>query len=244
MCASVIERSVSEHVFATPVCSATSRAAIAAEEGIPPQGFENNPGRDAGIDMTSFASKDSPRPKGVLIVEDERLLRRSLEDGFKHRGFQVWVAADGAQGIELYQTFCPQIDVILSDVHMPVLEGPGMLEVLRQLNPQVRLCFMTGDFRAKKCEDLLRCGALRVFRKPFPSVAELAEDVWAIASVGSDSVKSTALRGEAPQCPVEVTVVLETLEVPDLLRWISARILNVSSWFGSAVTKKRPAKDR
>lgn len=80
------------------------------------------------------------RALGVLVIEDEKLMRRSLEQGLKKRGFAVWAAADGGEGVELYRRFGAQIDVVLSDLNMPVMDGPQTLDSLRQINPLVRFC--------------------------------------------------------------------------------------------------------
>ena len=125
---------------------------------------------------------DQCRAVGVLVIEDEKLMRRSLEQGLRKRGFSVWAAADGGEGVELYRRFGEQIDVVLSDLNMPVMDGPQTLDSLRQINPLVRFCFMTGDVRLSTLTGLLKLGALRVFTKPFSSVAEVAEELRELAA--------------------------------------------------------------
>lgn len=127
-------------------------------------------------------SQESPRPKGALIIEDDLLLRKSLGQGFRNGGFDLWSAANGAEGVELYRQFWPLIDVVLSDVQMPVLDGPGTLGALREINPSVRFCFMTGDTRAATRARLLKHGALQVFDKPLPSVGSVVRELWDLAA--------------------------------------------------------------
>lgn len=122
------------------------------------------------------------RPIGVLVIEDERLMLKAMEQGLRKRGFVVWAAPDGGEGVDLYRRFGSQIDVVLSDVQMPVLDGPKTLDALREMNPAVRFCFMTGDTRAATLANLLGRGAMRVFTKPFPSVAGVAEELWELAT--------------------------------------------------------------
>ncbi|MBX9652586.1 response regulator, partial [bacterium] len=127
-------------------------------------------------------AEDQCRAVGVLVIEDDKLMRRSLEQGLKKRGFAVWAAADGGEGAELYRRFGAQIDVVLSDLNMPVLDGPQTLDSLRRINPLVRFCFMTADVRQSTLTGLLKLGALRVFTKPFSSVAEVAEELRELAA--------------------------------------------------------------
>ncbi len=121
------------------------------------------------------------RPNGVLLVEDHSLLRKSLGKGLEDRGFELWSAANGAEAIEIYENSWPLIDVVLSDVRMPVLDGPGTLAALLRINPSVRLCFMTCDHRPTTRTRLLELGALLVFKKPLDSVADIAQQLWELA---------------------------------------------------------------
>lgn len=135
-----------------------------------------------GSNEAAIPAENSLRPKGILIVEDNALLRKSLGQGFRNRGFDLWLAAHGAEGVELYKQCWPLIDVVLSDVQMPVLDGTRMLDILREVNPSVRLCFMTGNTRATTPAQLLKRGALRVFEKPLPSVESVAQELWDLAA--------------------------------------------------------------
>lgn len=139
---------------------------------------------------------DQIRPTGVLLIEDERLMLKSLDRGLRKRGFAVWAAADGGGGVELYRRFGWQIDVVLSDLNMPVLDGPQTLDALREINPLVRFCFMTGDVRLTTLTWLLKLGALKVFTKPFPSVAEVAEELRELATRPHADSAGLGLGGE------------------------------------------------
>jgi len=66
--------------------------------------------------------------KRILIVEDDRVIRRACEVGLRKRGFDVVTAEHGAMGLEL--ALSEPFDLILMDMLMPVMNG---LEMLRQL---------------------------------------------------------------------------------------------------------------
>jgi CheY-like chemotaxis protein len=104
---------------------------------------------------------------GILIVDDEDLLRDLLKAALHNAGFAVWSARAGAEALRLYQRHRKTIDLVLLDVRMPQLDGPETLARLRQINPTVRCCFVTGDSGAYSEEELLQRGALCVVRKPF-----------------------------------------------------------------------------
>jgi DNA-binding response OmpR family regulator len=112
----------------------------------------------------------------ILIVDDEPLIGELLEAAFRRQGFQVILAPGGTQAVALYQAHQQSIDLVLLDVHMPWLDGPQTLHRLREINPKVRVCFVTGNTERYSPEELLQLGAVRVFLKPF-QVAQVVEAV-------------------------------------------------------------------
>jgi CheY-like chemotaxis protein len=104
---------------------------------------------------------------GVLVVDDEHLVRNIVQLGLERVSFEVWLAANGREAIHLYGKHRDRIDVVLLDVRMPGLDGPQTLEVLRELNPNVLVCFMSGDTGAYQPEELRQRGAAHVLAKPF-----------------------------------------------------------------------------
>lgn len=128
------------------------------------------------------SAQESNPPPGILLVEDERRLRKALAAAFRHRGFQVWIAEEGGEAVEVFSQNWRQIDVVLSDVWMPIVDGPEMLQRLRELSPSLCVCFMTGDSRSSLQKQLLGAGANRVYIKPFSSVADLVHELWELAA--------------------------------------------------------------
>ncbi|HEY1862073.1 MAG TPA: response regulator [Gemmataceae bacterium] len=111
---------------------------------------------------------------GILVADDEEGVRGVLAIGMRQHGFDVWLAADGQQALDLYRRHGESIDVVLLDVRMPGRDGPQTLAALQQLNPRVRCCFMSGDFdcyneegRCYTEERLRDMGAAAVIPKPF-----------------------------------------------------------------------------
>lgn len=71
-----------------------------------------------------------PSGKKILIVEDDRVLRRVISDNLKAENFIAVEAEDGAAGLEMAKKEHP--DLILLDVVMPKMDGIAMLEKLRE----------------------------------------------------------------------------------------------------------------
>src|SRR5262245_28789501 len=90
------------------------------------------------------AHQGARRP-GILVADDEACVREWLRAALQRHGFRVWLAADGEQAIDLYRRRRSEIVLVLLDVRMPVLNGPQTLARLRQMNPTVLCCFMSGN---------------------------------------------------------------------------------------------------
>lgn len=110
------------------------------------------------------------RPPGVLVADDEGPVCTLLATFLRHKGFRVWTASDGQEAINTYRANRSSIDVVLLDVRMPTLDGPEALAALRQVNPNVRCCFMTGATGRYTPADLIAVGSLDVLLKPFTSL--------------------------------------------------------------------------
>src|SRR5262245_8510334 len=85
------------------------------------------------------------RAPGILVVDDDRVVRALLNVLLNRHGCVVWLTADGYQALKVYEGHRQDIDLVFLDVHMAGLDGPHTLTALRQLNPQLRCCFMSGD---------------------------------------------------------------------------------------------------
>ena len=81
---------------------------------------------------------------GVLVVDDEHMVRIMVQLGLERNGFDVWLARNGREAIDLYRAHAEQIAVVLLDVCMPGLDGLATLMVLRELNPEV-VCMFHGQ---------------------------------------------------------------------------------------------------
>jgi anti-anti-sigma factor len=124
-----------------------------------------------------------PACAGVLVADDEPVVRYLLEVVLRREGLQVWSAADGGQAVELYRSHPGAVGVVLLDVLMPGTDGPHALAAIQNLCPAVRCCYMTGDMTPYTEEALLQMGAARVFRKPL-AAADVLDTVRRLLSRG------------------------------------------------------------
>jgi DNA-binding NtrC family response regulator len=80
----------------------------------------------------------------VLVVDDEVDVLRVLERGLSHEGFQVRTARSAEAAIKAFPEMSPRPDLLLTDVVMPGMSGPSLAERLREIDPGLKVLFMSG----------------------------------------------------------------------------------------------------
>jgi CheY-like chemotaxis protein len=130
------------------------------------------------------AGPAAPRKRGILVVDDDADVRFVLGVALRQEGYATWLAANGLEALDLYWRNSRTIDLVLLDVRMPGLDGPQTLAALRDLNPRIHCCFLTGDFGGYSGGELGDLGAA-VLLKPF-RLAEIARAVRQLAGMAEE----------------------------------------------------------
>ncbi len=133
----------------------------------------------SGADAQQPVAPKAPAPRTetwgtgtILLVEDEDMVRAVAERALTRQGYKVLTANDGEQGLEVLERG-DQIDLLISDVVMPNMDGPAMVARARHSRPDLPVLFMSGyaEEQLRKSIDLANVAFLP---KPF-SVSQLAE---------------------------------------------------------------------
>jgi PAS domain S-box-containing protein len=101
-------------------------------------------------DQTADLVVSPPRPpetkasETVLVVEDADDLREVVERILSRNGYQVIVAANGVLALEAAHEFGRKIDLLLTDVVMPQMQGKELADRMRQEHPGIKVLFMSG----------------------------------------------------------------------------------------------------
>ena len=99
----------------------------------------------------------------ILVAEDEAMVRLLIVETLRNSGHAVLEAADGQAALDLIQS-CADLDLIVSDIRLPKLDGFSVARSARQLRPRLGLLFLTGYVRAQPPEEL---APSVIIRKPF-----------------------------------------------------------------------------
>ena len=92
----------------------------------------------------SAATADDTGHGTILLVEDEEGLRGLNARGLASRGYTVLQAGNGVEAIEVIDKHDGTIDLVVSDVVMPEMDGPSLLKELRRRKPELKIIFVSG----------------------------------------------------------------------------------------------------
>ncbi len=117
----------------------------------------SDPGKGTTFEVlfpaSSSASVPTPVPKAagkeggdglILLIDDEKLLRRTGQVILSRRGYSVISAADGAEGLEIFRSIAEKISLVILDLSMPVMGGEETLRRLLELRPNLRVILSSG----------------------------------------------------------------------------------------------------
>ncbi len=136
------------------------------------------------LQMTACpAWKLEPRGEGtILVVEDEEALRAIARDALRLQGYTVLEASQGVEGLAVFQRTGGNVDLVLSDVVMPQLNGLDMAERMRKVRPELKVLFMSGY---SDRIDEVTSPAFDFLPKPF-TPDQLLKGVRAILALGPE----------------------------------------------------------
>jgi two-component system, cell cycle sensor histidine kinase and response regulator CckA len=106
---------------------------------------------EAETHATNGAAKADAKPRTdltgqgtILLVEDEEGLRALNARGLRSRGYSVIEASNGVEAMEALEQEGGAVDLVVSDVVMPEMDGPTLLKAMRDRNPDIRVIFVSG----------------------------------------------------------------------------------------------------
>lgn len=121
--------------------------------------------------------KDECAVGTILVVDDEPMLRILARTILEHKGYQVLVAENGRQAVEVFQQNADTITAILLDMNMPLLNGDKAFSLIRAISANVPIVISTG-YAESMTRALFKTGTMVEFiQKPY-TAAQLCEKIW------------------------------------------------------------------
>ncbi len=118
---------------------------------------------------SSPAQTSVPRGNGelIMVVDDEAAIRQVTRQTLEAYGYRVVVASNGAEAVALYAQDIQGIDLVLTDMMMPVMDGPATITALRQINPLVKIIGASGISQNGKVTRASGLGLDHFLPKPY-----------------------------------------------------------------------------
>ena len=103
----------------------------------------------------------------VLVVDDEELLRVTLQGMLTQLGYTVLTAANGLEGVEVFREAHRSIDLVILDMIMPVLSGRQAFAMMQELDPGVPVLLSSGFSKAEDLQEMTQAGLAGFIMKPY-----------------------------------------------------------------------------
>jgi PAS domain S-box-containing protein len=114
---------------------------------------------------------DADLPRGslqtVLFVDDESSVREVTSKTLESFGYRVVMASNGADAVALYAQHQQTIDIVLTDMMMPVMDGVSTIQVLRKIDPEVKIIATSGVSSHGGASRAKSCGIQHFLPKPY-----------------------------------------------------------------------------
>jgi signal transduction histidine kinase/ActR/RegA family two-component response regulator len=110
-----------------------------------------------------------PRGNGelVLMVDDEESIRTAIQKTLEIFGYRVLLAIHGAEAVALYAQHRHDIAIVITDMAMPVMDGPATIAALKMMNPAVKIIGSSGMASSGGAAKAVAAGVIHFVPKPY-----------------------------------------------------------------------------
>ena len=119
-----------------------------------------------------------------MVVDDEAMVRRTLERSLQIYGFEVEVASGGREALEIFQRASSEMVAVLLDLTMPDMDGEETLKELRKIRPDVKVILVSGFDEQEIALRFRENPPSSVLKKPFRP-RELKEKMYTLLKTES-----------------------------------------------------------
>jgi len=120
----------------------------------------------------------------LLLVEDEELVRRSVDAALSMRGYKVLPAANAGEAMRISQNYSGRIELMVTDLSMPAISGTELAQEMHAARPEMKVLFVSGSGDDPRMQEL-DVKREDFFRKPFTPAA-LAHKIENLLNMHSD----------------------------------------------------------
>ena len=132
----------------------------------------------------------------IMLVDDEEPIRRITREMLEASNYRVITASNGREACDIFRERGDEINLVMTDMMMPVMDGADMIRDLKSLNPQLPVIASSGLAEAGREEQALKLGAQKFMAKPYTA----ARLLWAVHEL----LENSSNGGKTTEIPREV----------------------------------------
>ncbi|HXI38377.1 MAG TPA: response regulator, partial [Bryobacteraceae bacterium] len=126
---------------------------------------------------------------GILVIDDEPLVRSIAKSTLEHFGYSVFEAEDGQVGVELFRKLHGDVALVLLDLTMPEMGGEEAFVLLRNIQPDIPVILSSGYDESEATRRFAGKGVNGFLKKPY-TAETLAKRVKSVLAVGSRRMRA------------------------------------------------------
>lgn len=121
------------------------------------------------------AQVDLPRGNNqlILVADDEEAIQQVAQKTLERFGYRVLLATHGAEAVGLYAQYRTEVAAVLTDMEMPILDGPATIMALQAVNPEVKIICSSGLGAGPSVSKALDAGVTHFIPKPYTAESML-----------------------------------------------------------------------
>ena len=127
------------------------------------------------VTIPEESARDLTGSSTILLVEDEDAVRMFASRALKNKGYTVYEADSGVSALKVMEETEAKIDLLISDVMMPQMDGPSLVKKIRETDKSLKVIFISG-YAEDALDDNITDKDFNFLSKPF-SLKQLAEEV-------------------------------------------------------------------
>ena len=109
----------------------------------------------------------SEQEKTILLIDDEEIVINMSEMMLKRLGYKVLKAHDGDEGLQMFEENKSKIDLIISDLEMPKMNGKEVMDKVREIDPQIKVMLSSGALTEADERNVIDKGFNGFIKKPY-----------------------------------------------------------------------------
>jgi CheY-like chemotaxis protein len=125
---------------------------------------------EVGPDVQATNSNTRAKSSMILVVENEATVRQLISEVLHNEGYNVRIARDGDEALRICAQQAGKVELVLTDIAMPGMSGPAMVDTLLHLNQSLRVLYMSGHAGEVVADERGLAPGIPFIQKPFTPV--------------------------------------------------------------------------